>query len=83
MGENIRRRSFSPLPNCSETTPQGYRALSSSQMDPSLVSLARVSIYYDLGQPSIPTPSVPNHGYASGAPIYSTIGRNPQPKLFQ
>ena len=72
--EILKNMSSSPLPRRSEMTPQGYRALSSSEIDPILGSPAGYSVAYDPGQPSIPTPSVPNPSFASGAPISSTTG---------
>ena len=72
--------SSSPLPHHSEMTPQGYHALSSSQVAPDLGSLARGMVSYDPGKPSIPTPLVQTLSLV--LPYLLPLGGNPQPKLF-
>ena len=70
LGDHIKRTSIYPL-------PQGYHALSSFQIAPSLGSLAQVLVAFDLGKPSIPNPSVPNPGFAYSYPISSTTRGKP------
>ena len=80
MGENIRRRSVSPLPHHSELAFPAYHILSPSHVAPNSGSLVQNVVTYDLGQPSIRTP--PNRISPS---IYSylvdstTRGNSPNP----
>ena len=65
------------LPHLLESTPSRYYPLSSSQLTPSLTSLARGSIVHDSSQSSNPVTTVSNPGSTSGSLVPSTTGEKP------
>ena len=72
-----RERVSALLPRISESTPPGYRSLSTSQVTPSLKSPVRGSIVPNTGQTSNPVTTVQNPGSSSGSPISSTTRGKP------
>ena len=72
MVENLRRRSFSPLPLLSRTTPPRYHSFSSLQVDPISGSPTQNMVSKDLSQISTPTPHSQNSPSISNSSIVST-----------
>ena len=82
MGDNLRRRSISPLPLHSYLTFLAYHDFSPPYVAPNSGSLVQHMATYDPCQHSIATPPSQDYPFVSNSPTLPSIGGSPHPEFL-